>query len=138
MNDPYTSTDICVTRLLAEYEVHKKLIVAVDYDDTVYDYHNKGHQYERVIKVLERCSSLDFFIVPFTGSPPDKYGSIYTYFAVLGIKVSQINTNAFPLPFGNHGKMYFNILLDDRAGLGQALETLETVLDRIDSKPFKK
>ncbi len=133
MNDPYTDTETCVNRLLTEYNQHKKLIVACDYDDTIYDYHRKGYQYPRVIAVLKRCAALGFFIVPFTGSPPDKYESIYTHFAALGIKVSPINTNPFPMPFGNNGKMYFNILLDDRAGLGQSLDVLEQVLDHIEA-----
>lgn len=131
MIDPYTDTAVCVARLLAEYTKHGKLIIAADYDDTCHDYHGKGHQYTRVIAALKRCSDLGFFIVPFTGSPPEVYDSIYAKFAALGIKVSTINQNPFPMPFGNHGKMYFNILLDDRAGLGQALDTLEQVLATI-------
>jgi len=35
------------------------------------------------------------------------------------------------LPFGNNGKIYYNILLDYRAGLGQALDALEIFLDNI-------
>lgn len=133
MNDPYTDTSFCVKRLLDEYARHKKLIVACDYDDSVYDYHGKGYRYNRVISVLKRCTALGFYIVPFTGSPLDKYESIYAHFATLGIKVSPINTNPFPMPFGNNGKMYFNILLDDRAGLGQSLDVLEQVLDYIET-----
>lgn len=131
MTDPYTDTSRCVTRLLSEYEKHRRIIVALDFDDTVFDYHGKGFTYPRVTDLMKEASAMGFYIVPFTGSPPEKYPEIYAFFDALGINVSPINTNPFPLPFGNHGKMYFNILLDDRAGLGQALDTLETVIRHI-------
>lgn len=35
------------------------------------------------------------------------------------------------MPFGNHGKMYYNILLDDRAGLGQSLDILSQTLENL-------
>jgi hypothetical protein len=119
---------VAIERLMKEYHTHKKLIVAVDFDDTVYDFHNAGYSYHRVLNVVRDAQALGFFIVVFTGSHPDSWPMQRTYLAERGIKVDSINENPLPLPFGNHGKIYYNILLDDRAGLGQAVLTLETVI----------
>jgi len=53
------------------------------------------------------------------------------YMADHGIKISSINKNPIDLPFGNHGKIYYNHLLDDRAGLESALKILKSLIDRI-------
>ncbi len=131
MTDIYFNTGKCVDRLLEEYELHKRLMVAVDFDDTIFDFHNKGYEYRQVIDLLKQCQKLNFYITVFTGSPTEKYGMIQEYMEKIGIKITGINKNPIPLPFGNHGKIYFNILLDDRAGLGQAYAILNNVVENI-------
>lgn len=134
--NPYLKTEACVERLYKEYKQHNSLIIACDCDDTVFDFHGKGFSYEEVWLTLKRCQHLGFHIVAFTGVNPDKYEFVTKHFADNGIKITGINKNPIPLPFGNHGKMYFNILLDDRAGLGQALEILNSVVAKIEKKKF--
>ncbi len=134
--DPYTNKLNCISRLYKEYCKHKKLIVAVDFDDTIFDFHRSGYSYDKIIAILKECQELDFYICIFTGSPPTKYDFITKYMENLGIKIHSINKNPFPMPFGNDGKMYYNILLDDRAGLGEAYEILRFTLDNI--QIFKK
>ena len=131
MQDPYFNTEFAVSRLYKEYWTHKKLIIAVDYDDTIFNYHGKDFSYPKIIEILLKCQERGFYICVFTGSPPEKYDSIREYMTNLGINIHTINTNPFPMPFGNHGKMYYNILLDDRAGLGQSYDILSKVLDMI-------
>lgn len=131
MNDPYFDTEFCVDRLYKEYSAHKKLIVALDFDDTIFDFHNKGYQYTQVIDLILECQSYGFYIVIFTGTPPEKWQNILSHCETLGIKPAAINKNAIPLPFGNDGKIYYNILLDDRSGLQQSFEILRKTVDRI-------
>lgn len=133
-SDPFMDRDTCAARLLEEYKQHGKLIVAVDFDDTVFDFHNKGRRYDRVIDLLKRCQALRFYLVLFTGSNPDNYATQLRYLESLGIYITCINCNPIPLPFGNNGKMYYNILLDDRAGLGQAYVTLSSVVAQIEKE----
>jgi hypothetical protein len=130
--DPFTDTQHAVTRLYKEWVKHPQLIVAVDFDDTVFDFHQKGDTHDRVINLLKRCNAENFYIVTFTASHPGRYPLIEARMKEIGIEVHSMNQNPIELPFGNHGKIYYNILLDDRAGLGQAVETLEAVLDMID------
>lgn len=130
MIDAFLKTDVCVERLLGEYHEHKKLIVAVDFDDTVFDYHDKGRTYDGVLDLLRRCQKLGFWIVLFTACAPDKRDEQRAYLTNHGVVIHSINENPIDLPFGNHGKIYFNILLDDRAGLGQAVEILTRVVEK--------
>jgi hypothetical protein len=127
MNDPYLYQELCFNRLLAEYRLHKRLIVAVDFDDTVFDFHKAGYQYEAVLRLLRRCTALGFYITLFTCSDPSEYARQIAYLLDYGVLVTSVNENPVQLPFGNHGKPYYNILLDDRAGLCAAYQTLESV-----------
>lgn len=136
MKNPYLTIDGCIDRLYQEYKKHPKLIVAVDHDDTVFDFHNKGYDYSDTINVLRRCQELEFFIVVFTGTPKEKWNDIFTYWEKMGIKITGINKNPINLPFGNDGKIYYNILLDDRAFLGGAIEILNKLIDKIELKNF--
>ncbi len=131
MFDPYINTDMAVARLMDEYLTHKKLIIAVDFDDTVFDFHKKGYTYDKVVSLVKECSDFGFYIVLFTGTPEEQWPSQVSFMNNLGINIDSVNKNPIPLPFGNHGKPYWNILLDDRAGLGQAYETLRKVMDYI-------
>lgn len=131
MTDPFTSTSNIVKRLHKEYKKHPKLIIAVDFDDTVYDFHKLGALHERAINVVKQCAALGFYVVLWTASAPERFNFMKKYMTDNGIHVDAINENPIKLPFGNNGKIYYNILLDDRAGLGQALDALEIFVDNI-------
>lgn len=134
MTDPYLDDALCEERLLREHRQHGRLIVAVDFDDTVFDFHKAGHTYDEVLSLLRRCNALGFYVVIFTGGGPEAYAGQKAYLEEQGVSVAAVNQNPIPLPFGNHGKIYYNILLDDRAGLGQAVSTLNVVITAIEHK----
>lgn len=131
MNDPYLDNTVTYNRLLSEYRQYGKIIVATDFDDTIYDYHKKGNTYTQVIDLLKECQALGFYICVFTGTPKAKYDDVHSYCKEIGLNIASINTNPFPMPFGNDGKMYYNILLDDRAGLRESYRTLRRLVDEI-------
>ncbi len=135
MSDPYLKEKNAVERLLKEYRKHPRLIVAVDFDDTVFDYHGGGDNHERVLQLLRECKKHNFYIVVWTASDPSRFDEMKLFLSDRGIKIDSINENPIPLPFGNHKKIYYNILLDDRAGLRSAVDTLETLLFLIDNEP---
>tara|TARA_R110000764_G_scaffold22306_2_gene55699 strand:+ start:132 stop:539 length:408 start_codon:yes stop_codon:yes gene_type:complete len=128
----FTSTGTQVDRLLTEYDQHNKLIVAFDFDDTVFPYSDANNDCQVVIDLLKRCQERDFYLVCFTASSSDRYDFITEHMESKGIKVASINVNPIPLKFGHNGKIYFNILLDDRAGLPSAMAVLSEVLDTMD------
>lgn len=135
MNDPYQNISNCVKRLYNEYKKHKRLVIAADFDDTVFDYHGGGENHERVLQLLRDCKKHNFYVVVWTASDPLRFPEMRTFLSDRGIKIDSINENPIPLPFGNHKKIYYNILLDDRAGLNSAVDTLETLLFLIDNEP---
>lgn len=138
-NHPF-GKEACKKRLLEEYKKYGKLIVAFDYDNTIFDYHNKGGDYSCVIELLQDCTRYGFELVLFT-SEEDEYK----------IRLKQmecaklwIGTNKkvgkrwdfFPPDthssiFSSSKKPYYNILLDDRAGLEESYEILKYVVDEI-------
>lgn len=114
-------------RLLDECLEHGGLIVAFDFDNTIYDYHKKGYDYSEVIKLLKDCCKLGFTMVLFTAELDEK--NIETkkkYCEELGIKVDYVNES--PVMKGS-AKPYYNILLDDRAGLLEAFDNLSFVVE---------
>ena len=131
MNDPYLSNSTAYARLYDEYKKYGKIIVATDFDDTIFDYHKKGYTYTKVIALLKECQELGFYICVFTGTPKVKYVEIVAYCKEIGLNIASINENPFPMPFGNDGKIYFNILLDDRAGLRESYGILRNLVDEI-------
>lgn len=131
LTDPYFNTRRCIERLYAQYLRNPRLIIAVDFDDTLFDFHKTDATYPEVIRLLKRCNELDFYVVVFTSSANARHSEIRAYIDSLGIKIAGINTNPIPLPYGNEGKIFFNLLIDDRAGLGQACEILKKTLARI-------
>jgi MoaA/NifB/PqqE/SkfB family radical SAM enzyme len=129
--DTFCSTNNAILRLYREWEKHKKLMVAVDFDDTIFDFHKKGNDHSMVINILKKCNELGFYVTIFTASKPERYDFIRNHMKELGVKIDAINENVVQLPYGNNGKIYYNILLDDRAGLGQAYTTLLSVIEMI-------
>ncbi len=59
-------------RLRKDYLEHKSLFVAYDYDNTVFDYHNQGIKYDKIIELLRTCEILGFTLILFTGNEGDK------------------------------------------------------------------
>jgi hypothetical protein len=134
ISDPYFSTKRCVQRLVANYEQNKNLIIGIDFDDTVFDFHKKGYRYYQVIDLLQECSECSdkLTLVLLTTEPdPEKLKWKAQYCQNLDINISYINDS--PVMRGA-GKVFVNILLDDRAGLKQAYDILKQTLKIIKRK----
>lgn len=127
-NDPYLNDDNVVRRLLDEWNQYGILIIAFDYDNTVYDYHNNGVEFPRVIALLRECKLIGAHIVCFTSCDESRYGDIREYLKSKEIPCDAINETPDFIPFKGR-KVYFNILLDDRAGLASAYQTLHSAAE---------
>lgn len=118
-----------INRLLNEWKQHGKLIIAVDFDDTLRDWKMGDHAtYTKVMNLLKACKQTGAYVVIFTACNSDRYGEIKDYCSVMGLEIDSINQNPLELPYGNQNKIYANIFLDDRAGLNEAMTMLETTL----------
>ena len=123
-NDYYNDEEAQI-RLLNDFHKHRNLIVAFDFDNTIYDYHKKGLKFQDVISLLNECSELGFTMILFTANEDkEKLEFCKKYCADWGIRIDYINES----PIMNTRKPYYNILLDDRAGLESAYKILKTVV----------
>jgi|LauGreDrversion4_2_1035121.scaffolds.fasta_scaffold231870_1 thiol-disulfide isomerase/thioredoxin len=118
-------------RLEAEWNQHGKIIIAVDYDDTISPWKLQGFDPKRTIEVLKVAKQTGAYLVVFTACKADRYPEIIRYCESIGLEIDTINKAPIDLPYGNDSKIYANIFIDDRAGLNEALQILEFAAYRI-------
>lgn len=129
--NPYMSTDHAVERLAREWHEHKELIIAYDFDNTVFDYHRDGEDYVSWTQVLHDAKEEGAYLIVFTAADESRYPHIREFLEENDIPYDSINEPKPGLNFTGR-KLYYNILLDDRAGLGQAVDILQrTIIGRI-------
>lgn len=131
LEDPFIDVNYSTTRLMSDYKKHKSLVVGFDFDNTIYDFHRKGHSFPRVEQLLIDCYNEGFTLVCFSGNSDEEL--IKNRCSEFGLEDFMMNES--PLNTGTI-KPYMNILLDDRAGLRAAVEDLESLLIAI--KLFKR
>ena len=61
--DFYLNNNNCTQRLINEYKKYGKLIVAYDFDNTVYDFHSKGYKFNKIIDLIRECYDLNFYLI---------------------------------------------------------------------------
>jgi hypothetical protein len=127
MNIPYNK-ERCKQRLLKDYLKHGKLVVAFDFDNTIFDYHSLGDDYSDIISLLKQCTDLNFDLILFTVDTDSlKLHNKITYVSKI-LVTSNFTVNESKVMKGSI-KPYYNILLDDRAGLEESCEILKFVID---------
>lgn len=136
-HDPFMIHTVAVNRLVDEWEKYGQLIVAYDYDNTVFDYYGKGYTFNKVIQILRDCKKLGFHLTVFTSCNEDRFPEIKEYLKKNEIPYDSINETPDYIPFRGR-KVYYNILLDDRAGLESAYDQLKSVLFIIKMKKIEK
>lgn len=131
--DYYLDPVNCYQRLENEYKKYGKLIIAVDYDDTIYDFHQLGRSYLCVINLLKRWRNHAQIII-FTGNGVDKFHEIESYCSRYGIPYDGINCDSNVNVNGR--KIYANAYLDDRGGLPMVYEHLLKLINKIERGEF--
>ena len=118
---PYT-----FLKLVEQYQKTNQLIVAYDFDDTVSPLHSSGCW--RAASAIRKAKEvLNAYCIVYTCN--DNYAKIIKYLDENNIPWDAINENAPFISFGGGDcKIYYNILLDDKAGLHQAIEDLEALI----------
>lgn len=132
MQDPFLNKNTTFLRLLEEYRKYNSLVVAVDFDNTIYDFHKKGYTFPAVIDLLKECNKVGFKVVIFTASPKERFDEIRQYCKDIGVFIDGINEEVIDSMKGGdrtNRKIYYNVLLDDRAGLGEAYEVLYNMIN---------
>lgn len=120
--------DFATTRLIQEFEAHNGLIIGVDFDDTIYDFHQRGF-IEDITKVVELLKDLqnNFGCTLCVWSANRDESHVKAEWDRLGLRIDYYNES--PMKKFNPSKPYFNVLLDDRAGLDSTFKQLIKVRD---------
>lgn len=127
MQDPYLNYNKCYSRLRKELEKYKTLYIAFDFDNTIFDFHNEGHTYPKVEEQLWLAKNEGFKLILFTSDDnPEKLKKKIDYCEIRGYKPDYVNEN--PEIFATK-KPYYNLLLDDRAGLRTAYNLLRDIIN---------
>jgi hypothetical protein len=134
MKHPFLNPEFSYQRLLKEYKQYGSIAVAVDFDNTVYDYHQIGMDCSELMDLLRKLKSIDCYITLWTCS--DDYGFIKKYCAENQIPYNAINKDP---PFFSSGsrKIFYSELLDDRAGLRESFDRLTKLYEQIVSERKK-
>lgn len=127
--DHYLIHEHCVQRLVEEYRKHNGLIIGVDFDDTIYDTHHNNYTHNAVIMLLRLAQSLGCTLCVWTANADEE--RVRSRWTELGLVIDYYNES--PVKFhANQTKPYFNLLLDDRAGLSSAVTSLYFTLMTIE------
>lgn len=126
-------------RLVNEWLEHDKIIIAVDYDDTIFPWKSSTQgQCDSRINLIKWCKTIGAYIMIHTCSDPDRYEEITVYCKSHGLEIDSINKNPIELPYGNSGKPYYNWQLCDRSGLSYAVEVLREAAEEVITRKQEK
>lgn len=121
--DFYLNYDNQLKRLINDYEKWGKLVIAYDFDNTVYDYDNNDCEHRNVIELLRKLAKYGHFLC-YTCRLQEDYQMIMEYLNMNCIPCDKLNDNIVELDFNMAKKPFYHILLDDRAGLTSAYNLL--------------
>lgn len=107
-------------------------MIAIDFDDTILSFESK-EKCSKIIKLIKKAKKLGCTIILFTCREGESLKWAKLFLKSIGIIPDYINEN----PILNSRKPYYNILLDDKAGLGQAYECLNKVIEIIEKELTK-
>ena len=119
--DYYLNKENTFKRMMDEYQRYGSLVVAYDFDNTVYDFHGNGWQFENMIDLLQHLKSIGCYLIVFTANEDENF--VKKYCKINKIPFDAINENP-SFYQSNSRKIYYNVLLDDRAGLRETYDLL--------------
>lgn len=134
---PYLNFSNQFNRLLSEYKTHKKLVIGFDFDNTIFDIYNQGGDYSEIISILQDCKREGFILCLYTAECSVKRLQWkIQYCEQFNIKPDYVNES--PLLNNETTKPFFNLLLDDRAGLESAYFILKQLIKYINDTELNK
>lgn len=128
MIDEFLEPNSSYLRLLREYKQYGSLVIGVDFDNTLYDYHKKGTSYEMVRQLLRDLKQINCKIIIWTANRDLKF--VEEFCLLNNIPHDGINIEGIKLEWESR-KPFFSALLDDRAGLYQVYQELNLLIKTI-------
>lgn len=137
MNDYRINDNPLLAELVRQWDKHKQIIIAYDFDDTVCPYRKEDcKEVQQVLRDAARV--LNPYFIVFTCNKDIDY--IKKFLFLERIPYDSINMNCPYIPewVSNPNKIYYNILLDDKAGLEQSLKALKDLIYLVENKVLKR
>lgn len=141
--DKYCYTEECVEKLVRTYFTRGYLIIAFDFDDTILS-SEPDFKCCTLVLLVNRCKhDINCQLILYTCRSSNRGNGANLRYAIdvckkLDIEPDFVNEHAWEDYRGLNGKVFYDIFLDDKAGLGQACEILELALNRILNELDKK
>lgn len=141
--DKYCYTEECVEKLVRTYFTREYLIIAFDFDDTILS-SEPDFKCCTLVLLVNRCKhDINCQLILYTCRSSNRGDGANLRYAIdvckkLDIEPDFVNEHAWEDYRGLNGKVFYDIFLDDKAGLGQACEILELALNRILNELDKK
>lgn len=104
---------------------HGKLIIAFDFDDTVFPFSGEDTPCFEVRETLRWAQDQGHVLICYTCRSDQE--EVLQFCQGEGIYYERFNENHLQLE-GQYGKIFYNIFLDDKCGLKEALDTLQEIL----------
>jgi hypothetical protein len=115
-------------KIIDVYDKHGNIIIAVDFDDTIYNYSGQNFDTEYVIGLLKRAKTLlNAKLILFTCREGAFLENALSYCDDVGLSLDAVNTSLETYAYPSR-KPFYNILLDDKASLPECCSALETLL----------
>lgn len=118
-------------RLKEAYLEHDRLIIAYDIDDTVRPYKSKSC--EETKKLIRRAKEvLNPYFIIYTANPHNEKN--IQFLNDENLPFDAINENVPEIGrYGDGLKIYYNLFLDDKAGLAETYEALDKLCHRVEA-----
>ena len=115
-----------VEKLIKIYKEHGSIIVGVDFDDTIFKYSDdvSGNDIvirRKLLKLLKPYLTICLYTVA------DKESLRYKIALMKEWDIEPDYINESPIKLGDESKPYFNLLLDDKAGLNETTKVLKAL-----------
>lgn len=134
----YFDREEVIKRLLHEYQKFGKILVAYDFDDTVFN-SDDGTSNEDIVELIIEIRPYTHLIVytaRYYGSHDvyndirDGAGFVVDWLKANNVSYDTINKNVVYISVEGR-KVYYDAFLDDKAGLKETYETLKEFLNRV-------
>ena len=118
-----------VKKLISIFKQHGAIIIGVDFDDTIFPlndkYINRCKAIRATLEEAKVCSKICLYTVADEQSLKYKIELMKLW----GIPPDYVNES--PIKLGDGSKPFFNILLDDKAGLNEAHNILKQFINAL-------
>ena len=114
---------LLLNRLHKQYKEHGKLLIAFDFDDTVYPFTWPDELLKPIRDILLLARKQGHDLICYTAN--DDLESVSEFLTYHGIAPDYYNRS----PVASNGKIFYNIFLDDKCGLEETYNILKQFLE---------